>query len=203
MPNVFGRVDEEGISNPLTEDLQGADFNIYDINELHINELHDQDGIDKIAVHEDFNMLNNSITNMADPVASKDAVNLRYYEANLPAPTAETYDVAAAFTDEQTPITVGIQAGSLRIPRTFNCSSVIFYLRNGATAAPYQLTFYIDGVAQTFAVFPDFINAGDTISQTGSFTGGSKQLVAGSEITIGANTDATASGLKLVLLGEL
>jgi hypothetical protein len=201
-PNIFGNVDKEGLSNPLTEDLQGADFNIYDINELHINELHDQDSVDKIRVHEDFNMLNNSITNMADPVASKDAVTLSYYEANLPT-TTETYDVMAAFTDEQTPITVGIQAGSLRIPRTFNCSSVIFYLRNGATASPYQLTFYIDGVAQTFAVFPDFINAGDTISQTGSFPSGIKQLVAGSEITIGANTDATASGLKLVLLGEL
>jgi hypothetical protein len=202
MPNIWG-TKTEGLTNPLTEDLLANDFNALDFNEVHLNELHDNTGTGNIVVHEQFNMLNNSITNMADPVASKDAVNLRYYEANLPTPAAETYDVMAAFTDEQTPISVGIQAGSLRIPRTFNCASVIFYLRNGATAAPYQLTFYIDGVAQSFGVFPDFINAGDTISQTGSFTGGIKQLVAGSEITIGANTDATASGLKLVLLGEL
>ena len=199
--NIFGLV-SEGLSNPLTEDLLANDFNALDFNEVHLNELHDNSGTGKIVVHEEFNMTNNKISNLSDPVASKDAVTLSYYEANLPT-TTETYDIMGAFTDEQTPITVGIQTGSLRIPRTFDCSSVISYLRNGATASPYQLTFYIDGVSQSFAIFPEFINAGDTISQTGIFTGGTKQLVAGSEITIGANTDATASGLKLVLLGKL
>ena len=73
-PNIFGNVGGDGLTNPLTEDIQGADFNIYDINELHINELHDQDGVGPITVHETLNMTNNQISNLADRTQNKDAV---------------------------------------------------------------------------------------------------------------------------------
>jgi len=203
MPNVWGEADDQGLTNPLTEDIQGADFNILDINELHINELHDQDGIDKIRVHEDFNMLNNQITNMADPIQNKDAVTLQYFNNNLPSIPPQTYDIAGAVSDETTPISVGIQTGSFVAPRTFTCNTVICYLRTGAAVNNYAPTIYVNGSAIVFSTFPDFITAGDTVSQSATPSGGSITVNAGSVITVGANTDTTAAGLKVALLGQL
>lgn len=205
--DIFGNksdVDPSGfVSNPLTSDVQGADFNIYDINELHINELHDQDGVDKIAVHEDFNMLNNRVTNMADPTQNKDAVTLQYFNNNIPTPSPDFYDIVGAVSDETTPISAGIQAGSFVAPRTFTCNTVIAYLRTGAAVNNYAPTIYVNGSAVSFGIFPDFITAGDTVTQSGTPTGGSLTINAGSVITVGANTDTTAAGLKVALLGEL
>jgi hypothetical protein len=199
MSNIFGRLPAEGLTNPLTENLQGADFNIYDINELHINELHDQDGIDKILVHEDFNMLNNSVTNMADPVAAKDAVTLSYYEANLPSTSTPFYDIYGAFGDETTPISVGFQVGTLQAVRNFTASSAVGFLTNGATSSNYTISIYKNGTLISTATFT---TAGDKTSVGGSITGINQTFTQGDIITVAANTDATASGLKVAILGE-
>jgi len=199
MPNIFGRVDEEGLTNPLTEDLQGADFNIYDINELHINELHDQDGIDKIAVHEDFNMLNNRVTNMSDPVAAKDAVTLSYFESNIPS-TTQFYDIYGAFGDETTPISAGIQIGVIQATRNFTASSVVSFLTNGATANNYGISVYKNG---TVISNPIFTTAGDKKTISAPILPAQQSFTQGDIITVGANTDATATGLKVAILGTI
>jgi hypothetical protein len=204
--NIFGLVDEEGITNPLTQDIQGADFNIYDINELHINELHDQDGIDKIAVHEDFNMLNNRVTNMADPTQNKDAVTLGYAESNFASqvsvPTSAPYDIYAAFGDETTPISIGIQPVVIQATRAFAMSNIQAFLTNGASVNNYPINVNLNGSALSFSSFPQFITAGDTISSMGVFSS-IINLSAGDKLTIGMNADATASGLKVVFLGDI
>lgn len=203
MPNVWGESEGEGfLKNPLDQDIQGADFNIYDINELHLNELHDQDGAGPIVVHEELNMTNQKISNMADPTQNKDAVTLQYFNSNLPTQIRD-YDVVGAMTDESTPIQAGIQVGSFNVPRDFTCDEIICYLRIGATTAPYTATIYINGVAVNWSQAPSFVNAGDTISQDGYFQGGPQTITAGSVITAGANTDATAAGLKVALIGQI
>ena len=201
--DIFGNSKSSGfLKNPLDTDLQANNFNAYNFTEVHLDELHDNSGTGKIVVHEEFNMTNKRITNMADPVAAKDAVTLSYYENNMPA-QINYYDVTGAVTDEQTPISVGIQAGSFNVPREFTCDKVVFYLRNGATAALYTATIYIDGNAVSWSQFPSFVNAGDLVSQDGYFQGGPQTILAGSSITVGANNDATASGLKVALIGTI
>lgn len=202
MPNIFGEVGDGGLTNPLTEDLLANGFNALDFNEVHLNELHDNSGTGKIIVHEEFNMTNNVIGNLADPVAAKDAVTLQYFNNNLPT-QIHYYDVVGAVTDETTPIQVGFQTGSLNVPREFRCDKVVFYLRIGATAAAYTATIYIDGNPVNWSQFPSFVNAGDLVSQDGYFQGGALTILAGSSIIVGANTDATAAGLKVALIGEL
>ena len=201
MPNIFGEAEGEGfLKNPLDQDLQGADFNIYDINELHINELHDQDGAGPIVVHESLNMTNNQISNLADPIQNKDAVTLQYFNNNQ---LTRIYDVAGAMTDETTPIQVGGQIGSFNVPREFRCNKIVCYLRTGATAALYAPTIYINGNTVNFSQDPIFVNAGDTVSQDGYFQSGPTTILAGSIIQSAANTDATAAGLKVALIGEI
>ena len=200
MPNVFGRVDEEGLTNPLNEDLLADGFNALDFNEVHLNEIHDNSGTGKIVVHEEFNMTNNKISNLADPIASKDAVTLQYFNNNQ---LTRIYDVAGAMTDETTPIQVGGQIGSFNVPREFKCDKIVCYLRTGATAALYAPTIYINGNTVNFSQDPIFVNAGDTISQDGYFQSGPTTILAGSIIQSAANTDATAAGLKVALIGEI
>jgi hypothetical protein len=200
MPNIFGLVDEGGLTNPLSEDLLADGFNALDFNEVHLNELHDNSGTGKIVVHEEFNMTNNKISNLADPIASKDAVTLEYFNNNQ---LTRIYDVAGAMTDETTPIQVGGQIGSFNVPREFKCDKIVCYLRTGATAASYAPTIYINGNAVNFSQDPIFVNAGDTISQDGYFQSGPTTILAGSIIQSAANTDATAAGLKVALIGEI
>jgi len=200
MPNIFGLVDEGGLTNPLSEDLLADGFNALDFNEVHLNELHDNSGTGKIVVHEEFNMTNNKISNLADPIASKDAVTLEYFNNNQ---LTRIYDVAGAMTDETTPIQVGGQIGSFNVPREFRCNKIVCYLRTGATAALYAPTIYINGNTVNFSQDPIFVNAGDTVSQDGYFQSGPTTILAGSIIQSAANTDATAAGLKVALIGEI
>jgi len=202
MPNIWGETEGEGLTNPLTENLLANDFNALDFNEVHLNELHDNSGTGKITVHEEFNMTNNKISNLADPTQNKDAVTLEYFNNNQPTIT-NFYDVAGAMTDETTPIQVGGQIGSFNVPREFRCDKIVCYLRTGATAALYTPTIYIDGNAVTWSQFPSFVNAGDTVSQDGYFQTGPTTILAGSMISSAANTDATAAGLKVALIGVI
>ena len=202
MPNIWGETEGEGLTNPLTENLLANDFNALDFNEVHLNELHDNSGTGKITVHEEFNMTNNKISNLADPTQNKDAVTLEYFNNNQPTIT-NFYDVAGAMTDETTPIQVGGQIGSFNVPREFRCDKIVCYLRTGATAALYTPTIYIDGNAVNWSQFPSFVNAGDTVSQDGYFQSGPQTILAGSMISSAANTDATAAGLKVALIGVI
>jgi len=196
MPNIFGLVDEEGITNPLTSDLQGADFNIYDINELHINELHDQDGIDKIAVHEDFNMLNNRVTNMADPVSAKDAVTLTYFESNLPFVDTPYYDLMGAFGDETTPISAGVQPMRMYPPREFTATFITGTLSIVATSNNFEVQVFKNSTQIGSLIF-----LGGSPIATGSIT--SATYLTTDLITASCPlADATAAGLKITINGN-
>lgn len=204
--DIFGNSKNSGfLKNPLDTDLEGADFNIYDVNELHLNELHDQDGSGPIVVHERLNMTNKTIGNLADPVAAKDAVTLSYYESNFPA-QIQYYDLYAAFTDETTPISVGFQPLQLFVPRAFTCSDYQAFLSTGASVNNYvvsQLRLNGTTIPQSAGQYADFATAGDKVSTTGYFTAGDLNLVAGDILTVYMNADTTAAGLKLVFRGTI
>ena len=195
-PNIFGRLPAKGLTNPLEEDLEGADFNIYDINELHINELHDQDGVGKIAVHEDFNMLNNRVTNMSDPVSSKDAVTLSYYNANLPSSSTPYYDLMGAFGDETTPISAGVQPMRMYPPREFTATFITGTLSVSATSNNFEVQVFKGG---TQIGTLNFLS-GAPIA-TGSIT--TATYITTDLITaVCPVADATAAGLKITINGN-
>jgi hypothetical protein len=195
MPNIFGKKDQF-LTNPLTSDLQGDDFNIYDINELHINELHDQDGIDKIRVHEDFNMLNNQITNMADPTQNKDAATKQYVDNAV---GSGVYDVYAAYSDETTPLQAGVQPITIQIPRGFNITQMRAYLTTATTnQIEIQIYYFGSQLGSNSMIIP----AGAVVSNYYVFTP-VQFLNYGDRITAWVSAaDATAAGLKIVMNGE-
>jgi hypothetical protein len=194
MPNIFGTVNE-GLTNPLTENLQGADFNIYDINELHLNELHDQDGIDKIKVHEDFNMLNNQITNMADPTQNKDAATKSYVDSVAGGGTI-FYDVWAAYGDETTPIVAGVQPVIIYPPRDFTASSISGSLSATATSNSFEVQVKVNStVIGTITFLSGTPTANTSISPNIQIN--QNQLIT-ANCVLG---DATAAGLKISING--
>ncbi len=207
MPNIFGEVGGDGLTNPLTENLDAAGFEIEDVDKIFTNEIHDN-GLGNIAIHEDLNMTNNTIGNLDDPVGQKDAVNLRYAEANFASsavvPTTAPYDVFAAFTDETTVIPAGIPAFTLPIPRAFTCTGVRAFLTTGATSNNYFIVDIRNNgviIPQSFGQLCEFAIAGETTSSLGTFTAGNISLSTSDRITCSVNNDATAAGLKLVLYG--
>jgi len=204
--DIFGNSKNSGfLKNPLDTDLQANNFNAYNFTEVHLDELHDNSGTGKIVVHEEFNMTNKRITNMADPVAAKDAVTLSYYESNFPA-QIQYYDLYAAFTDETTPISVGFQPLQLFVPRNFTCSDYQAFLSTGASVNNYvvaQLRLNGTTIPQSAGQYADFDTAGDKVSTTGYFTAGDLNLVAGDILTVYMNADTTATGLKIVFRGTI
>ncbi len=201
MPNnIFGNVGGDGLTNPLTEDLLAADFNALDFNEVHLNELHDNSGTGKIVVHEEFNMTNNRITNMADPVAGKDAVSLDYAESNFASqavvPSTAPYDLYFAVTDESSAITTGLQNISFIAPRVFTANQVGIYV-SATSGSQRTIQLVINGTA-TGALLQ--INPGST-TDLGAFnyTFNAFDKI---EVNVGG-TDLSMRGLKVIILGNV
>ncbi len=207
-PNIFGLVGGDGLTNPLTENLDAAGYEIEDVKKLYVDELHDN-GQGNIVIHEPLNMTNNTIGNLADPIAGSDAVNLDYAESNFASqatiPTSAPYDLYGAFTDEDTPIALAIQPLTLNVPRGFSCSGVRAFLKNGATTAPY----YVVDIRKNGVIIPqgtglcEWSIAGETTSSLGTFTAGNVFLGLGDKLTVTMNADTTASGLKIVFYGSV
>ena len=196
--NIFGEGEQKGLSNPLTEDLLASQFNLLDVNEIHLNEIHDQDGTGPIIVHERLNMTNNTIGNLADPVAGKDAVTLDYYESNLPVipSVVHPYDVYVAITDESTPLTIGYQPVIFQAPRNFTAIGFKAYL----SVAPTN-TIDINLYSGPSLVTTATINFGDTESPQAVFSG---PVTADERFEIQvSNSDPTAKGLKIVIYGQI
>ena len=197
MPNIFGTKDKY-LSNPLSEDLLADNFNALNFNEVHLNELHDNSGTGKIVVHEEFNMTNNRITNMSDPVAGKDAVTLDYYESNLPpTPTIEhPYDLYVAMTDETTAISNGFQPVTFQSTRLINITLFKAFL----TSAPTN-DLNISLYASSNLIATATIIAGDVVSNNVLVTG---QITFGEILEVNCNiSDATAKGLKVLIQGYI
>mgnify|MGYP001597563223 CR=1 FL=1 len=176
MPNnIFGTVGGDGLTNPLTEDLDAAGFKIIDLP-------------DPLAAQE--------------PVTL--AYGEANFASSVSVPTTAPYDVFAAFTDETTVIPAGIPAFTLPIPRGFTCTGARAFLTTGATSNNYFIVdIRKNGVIipQSFGQLCEFAIAGETTSSLGTFTAGNIFLSTSDRITCSVNNDATAAGLKLVLYG--
>ncbi len=201
MPNnIFGNVGGDGLTNPLTEDLLAADFNALDFNEVHLNELHNNSGTGNIVIHEQLNMTNNRITNMADPVAGKDAVSLDYAESNFASqavvPSTAPYDLYFAVTDESSAITTGLQNISFIAPRVFTANQVGIYV-SATSGSQRTIQLVINGTA-TGALLQ--INPGST-TDLGAFnyTFNAFDKI---EVNVGG-TDLSMRGLKVIILGNV
>jgi hypothetical protein len=204
--NIFGLEDEGGLSNPLTEDLLANGFNALDFNEVHLNELHDNSGTGKIVVHEDFNMTNNHITNLADPVAGKDAVTLGFAESNYASqasvPDQAPYDVYAAFSDELSPLSAGLQPVVVPASRDFTLTHVRCFLTTASGIAYFTINdFRKNGVSFGVAAPGcEFVNPTDTMSVLSS-TVIPISVNQGDRFEIVLNPTGTATGLKVVFMG--
>lgn len=195
--NIFGEGRKEGLTNPLTEDLLADNFNALQFNEVHLNELHDNSGTGKIVVHEEFNMTNNRITNMADPVAGKDAVTLNYYESNIPSPFIP-YDLYFAPTDETSLIPAGntVQYTS---PRQFEVQSFKCFLTTPVT--DFWTVTVVFNSTPVLAYVSTF-NAGDKVGTIYNFPAGTVVNYDATIDFVVTPADASATGLKCILLGQ-
>lgn len=199
MPNIFGLVNK-GLTNPLTEDLQGSDFNILDINELHLNELHDQDGIGPIVVHESLNMTNNQISNMADPTQNKDAATKQYVDGLVGG--SIPYDIYGAFTDETSAIASGLAPMVLPASRDFTLTSIRAFLTTAAGFPNYTISdFRINGTPITT---PTCSFSGATSTTSNLVTLATPISVSqGDRFEVNCNTGGAATGLKVVFMGSV
>ena len=200
--DIFGEGTKPGLTNPLTEDLLADDFNALGFNEVHLNELHDNSGTGKIVVHEEFNMTNNQISNLADPVQTKDAVNKEYVDTAISG-VSVPYDVMFAFSDETSPLSTGAPLPVKNfIPRGFNIDSgstttIVGYLSTATTNAMGCAVLRNGSVIQEL-----FFPAGSNVS-VNVLTPTVSSLNPGDEITLYTTiTDPTASGIKLAIIGS-
>jgi len=204
MPNIFGLVDEGGLTNPLTEDLLADGFNALDFNEVHLNELHDNSGTGKIVVHEEFNMTNNQISNLADPVGGSDAVNLDYLESNYASqgsvPDQAPYDVYGAFGDETSTITAGLQPVVVPASRDFTLTHIRCFLTTAAGFGNYTITdFKKNGVSISVSPACEFFQPTATTSNLVATT--PTAISQGDRFQISCPYSGFATGLKVVFMG--
>ena len=199
--NIFGEGLKKGLTNPLTEDLLANDFNAFQFNEVHLNELHDNSGTGKIVVHEEFNMTNKKITNMADPTQSKDAVTLGYLQSNPPPVGDIPYDMSMAFSGNDVLIPVGNCVPFYYIPRPFTGKTVVGFLRVGPSDAPMTFRVYVGSIIVADLVFATgqmqsstqspWLNISDTVLNERIFV----------ENITSTGTDSTAKGLLVNFTG--
>ena len=198
--NIYGEGEKKGLSNPLTEDLLANDFNALQFNEVHLNEIHDNTGTGNIVVHEQFNMTNNRITNMADPVAAKDAVTLDYAESNFASqatiPSTAPYDLYFAVTDETSTIPTGLQNISFVAPRQFTAYQVsVCVSATSGSQRTIQLVINGTPTGPILQINPGSTSDFSTINYT--FTSFDKI-----EVDVGG-TDIAMRGLKVIILGDV
>lgn len=203
MPNVWGEDEQgNGLTNPLNEDLLANGFNALDFNEVHLNELHDNSGTGKIVVHEELNMTNNKISNLAEPTQNKDAATKQYVD-NL---GGSVYDFYSAFSDEDSLLVSGGNTGVKNYsPRSINLTqtdwNIIGYL---STAPTNVLQFNVilglgtPSTLKTITFQPGNVKSDASLGQ--NFVG----IVESTEITMEPlQSDPTATGIKLLIKGSI
>ena len=202
-PNIFG-LSKEGLTNPLTENLLANNFNALDFNEVHLNELHDNSGTGKIVVHEELNMTNNQISNLADPIGGGDAINLDYLESNYAnrnsVPDTAPYDIYGAFTDETSTIATGLQPVVVSASRAFILTDIRCFLTTASGIPNYTINdFRRNGSSIVVSPACVFSSPNDTTSVLVSVVPTS--VSQGDRFEVVTNASGTATGLKVVFMG--
>ena len=200
-PNIFGLVGGNGLTNPLTENLEGDGYDIEDIDTLKLNGFEAQTGT-FIEVKSDLDMNAFKLFDLADPVAGQDAVTLAYGEANFASsatvPDTAPYDLYVAVTGETTVLTNGVAPIKFNVPRGFTPSSYKCYLATAPSASTAQVILRVNGVdTGTSCLF----SVGGVVSTSDTFTSPLTQdwLLEFEIVT----TDTTCAGLKVVIQGDV
>ena len=202
MPNIFGLKDQ-GLTNPLTENLDVAGFELQDVDKIFTNEIHDN-GQGNITVHEQLHLQNNRLTHMADPVAGSDGVNLDYLESNYASqgsvPDQAPYDVYGAFGDETSTITAGLQPVVVPASRDFTLTNIRCFLTTAAGFGNYTITdFRKNGVSISVSPACEFFQPTATTSNLVSTT--PTAVSQGDRFEISCPYSGFATGLKVVFMG--
>ena len=200
--NIFGLV-SEGLTNPLTEDLDVAGFELQDVNKfwdnvnkIFTNEIHDN-GEGNIAVHEPFNMTNNQITNVAEPTQNKDAATKQYVDNAIVTPVIE-YDIMAAYSDETTALSAGLLDVNFPVPRDFLLLFIEGFINQSATSNNFQFEVFRNGSSVGTSNFVSGAVDSDAIVFVGGLS-----VSQNDRFTVSIPVaDATATGLKIAFLGQ-
>lgn len=202
MPNIFGNLNE-GLTNPLTENLDGGGYKIIDL----ANPTANQDAVTLNYYNSNLPSSSNpltadldgagfKITNIANPTANQDGVTLAYYNANLPSVITPYYDLWAAYGDETTPIVAGVQPAIIYAPRDFTATSITASLSAVATSNSFAVQVKVNStVIGTLTFLSGSPNA--NIGITPDITILQNQLITANCVS----GDATAAGLKICILG--
>jgi hypothetical protein len=203
MPNVWGEPDEqnaEGLTNPLTSNLDAGGFEIKDVDKVYTNEIHDN-GQGDIAVHNQINMTNNKITNMQTPQQNKDAANKEYVDNAVSGP--HPYDMQMAFTDNTSVIPLGNMEPYYYTPRAFTGLSCVGFLRFPVNTTTQIFRVYLGSIIIATLTF----NVGSSIESntvapwTGTSSAFAKERIFVENISTA--TDSGAKGLLITLVGEI
>jgi hypothetical protein len=171
--NIFGEVGGEGLTNPATEDLEMNGFRIFDL---------------------------------PNPLAGQEPVTLDYGEANFASqasvPDQAPYDVYAAFSDELSPLSAGLQPVVVPASRDFTLTHVRCFLTTASGIAYFTINdFRKNGVSFGVAAPGcEFVNPTDTMSVLSS-TVIPISVNQGDRFEIVLNPTGTATGLKVVFMG--
>jgi hypothetical protein len=171
--NIFGLVDEGGLKNPATEDLDMNGFRIMDL---------------------------------PNPLAAQEPVTLDYAESNFASqvsvPDEAPYDVYAAFGDETTAISAGLQAVVIPASRDFTLTNIRCFLTTAAGFANYTINdFRKNGVSIGVAPACEFTLPTATTSNLVSTT--PTTINQGDRFEIFCNYSGFATGLKVVFMGNV
>jgi len=199
--NVFGEGKKQGLTNPLTEDLLADGFNALNFNEVHLAELHDTSGTGKIVVHEEFNMTNNMISNLADPVQNKDAANKQYVD-NAVAPPVFPYDFMAAYSDETTQLGPALTKYPVvyQCPNDMQVQTIRLFLTTATTNILEISIVKNFALTQTITIPAGSLDTGDVALTDPAL----QYLLKGARIELYPfQQDPTATGIKLLLNGVL
>ena len=202
--NIFGEVGGEGgLTNPLTEDLDVAGFELQDVDTLFVNEIEANSG-SFIEIKNDLEMGGLRIMDLPNPLAGQEPVTLDYAESNFASrtsvPDEAPYDVYAAFGDETTTITAGLQPVIIPASRDFTLTNIRCFLTTPAGFANYTINdFRKNGVS--IGVSPACVFTLPTATTSNLVSTTPTTIIQGDRFEIYCNFSGFATGLKVVFMG--
>ena len=231
MPSIFGTVGGEGLTNPLEKNLLADGFDIENLDTLYLNGLEANSGVlievknnldlnqfeiidlgklfvtevhgngANIVVHEELNMTNKKIGNMATPTQTKDAATKGYVDGLVGG--ASPYDMQMAFTDNTSVIAIGYQPPYYYTPRAITGISCVGFLRIPCVSVSQTFNVYVSNQLIAVLTFPV---GSQTQSNTQTPWLNPAASVPNSRIfveNISTATDPNARGLLITITGTV